>query len=245
MSSGFLIVGDVYVLGGIARLKVTVSKNGFPIDGIMPTVTIVRDSDNFAADFFLGQFVGSTPITLSNPNFRTSMTGIGLGSYYYDFNPILLGVDSDEAYTTIFRYDSAPDQFIVQNEFCISNSLIGKLSTGYGLLNRYLNVARNTPTKISYLAQPGQSDVKVWIYNPFGTLLVAGATMTELDNTGVYSFIFTGQVDGDFTVIASEDTAGSKDAMLLTIGGDADRLKRIEQLLINANLRPPSVGACG
>jgi len=245
MSSGFLIVGDVYIIGGTAKLKVTVSKNGFPVDGILPTITIMRDSDNFAADFFLDQFAGSTPATLSNPNFKTTMIPLGLGTYYYIFDPATFGITDDETYTSIFRYDSPPDQFIVQNEFTISNSLIGKLSTGYGLLNRYLNVARNTPTKISYLAQPGQTDVKVWIYNPFGTLLVAGATMTELDSTGVYNFTFTGQVDGDFTVIASEETAGSKDAMLLSVGGDADRLKRIEQLLINANLRPPSVGACG
>ena len=33
--------------------------------------------------------------------------------------------------------------------------------------------------------------------------------------------------------------------LFIKLGGDADRLKRIEQLLINANLRPPSVGACG
>ena len=240
-----LIVGDVYLFGGIAKLKITVSQNGLPVDGISPTVTIIRDSDNYAADFLLGQFAAATPLTLGNPNFRTGMTALGLGTYYYLFDPNNFGITTNETFTVIYKHDTAPDAFVKQNEFTISNSLIGKLSTGYGLLNRYLNVARNTPTKISYLAQPGQTDVKVSIYNPFGTLLVAGATMTELDSTGVYNFTFTGQVDGDFTVIASEDTAGSRDAMLLSVGGDADRLKRIEQLLINANLRPPSVGACG
>jgi len=240
----FLIVGDIYLLGGVARLKITVSKDGVPVDGISPTVTIVRDRDNYAADFILSEFTSTTPFIISNPNFRTGMTALGLGTYYYDFDPNIFDSTLGEVYTVIYRYDTAPNQFITEEEFTMTNSLAGKLGTGFGLLPRYLNVPRNVPTRISYLAQPGQTDVKIWIYNPFSTLLVAGATMIELDSTGVYEFNFIGQVDGDFTIIASEDTNGSRDAMLLTIGGDSDRLKRIEQLLLSANLKPPTVGPC-
>jgi hypothetical protein len=244
MAQKFVIVGDVYILGGTARLKITVSNDGLPVDGINPTVTIVRDSDNRAANFVLNQFAPTTPITISGSNFRTGMTAIGLGTYYYDFDPEDFGSTLEEVYTVIYRYDTAPNQFIEENEFTFTNSLAGKLSTGFGLLPRYLNVRINTPTRISYLAMPGQTDVKISIYNPFNTLLVAGATMAELGNTGVYSFLFTGTVDGDYVVIGSEATNGSKDAYLLTIGGDSDRLKRIESLLLSLNLKAPSVGPC-
>lgn len=244
MAQEFIIVGDVYILGGSARLKITVSQDGLPVDGINPTVTIVRDRDNRAANFVLSQFAPVTPVTISGPNFRTGMTALGLGTYYYDFDPNDFDSSLEEVYTVIYRYDTAPDQFIEENEFTFTNSLAGKLSTGFGLLPRYLNVLRNTPTKISYLAMPGQTDVKVSVYDPFGNLLVAGATMAELGSTGVYSFLFTGRVDGDYTIIGSEATNGSKDAYLLTIGGDSDRLKRIESLLLSLNLKAPSVGPC-
>jgi hypothetical protein len=244
MVQKFITVGDVYMLGGTARLKITISHDGLPVDGIHPTVTIVRDRDNYAVDFVLSEFAPTTPLIISGPNFRTGMNALGLGTYYYDFDPKDFDSSLEEVYTVIYKYDTSPNQFITESEFTMTNSLAGKLSTGFGLLPRYLNVLRNTPTKISYLAMPGQDDVKVSVYDPFGNLLIASATMRELDDTGVYSFLFTGRVDGDYVVIGSEETNGSKDAYLLTIGGDADRLKRIESLLLSANLKAPSVGPC-
>ena len=240
-----LVVGDIYFLDDTARLKVTVSYGGLPVDSIAPTVTIVRDDDNYAADFLLSQFVASTPVTLVNPNFRTSMIPLGLGTYYYDFDPMAFGSLNNAAYTVIYRYDTAPYAFITEDEFTVKKAVSGEMGTGFGLLNKHLNVPLNMPTKISYLALSGQTDVKVSVYDPYGNLLVSGVTMQELSNSGVYQYLFTGRVDGEYTVIGWEDTNGSKDAMLLSIGGDPDRLRRIEQLLINCcNPNVPSVGPC-
>ena len=79
-----IVVGDVYLLGGEARLKVSVSSGGVPVLGIAPTVTIVRDRDNFAADFTTGSFDSTTPATLGDSRFRKPMTELGLGVYITD-----------------------------------------------------------------------------------------------------------------------------------------------------------------
>lgn len=240
-----IVVGDVYQIGHVVRFKITISYGGTPVDGIFPTVTVVRDVDNYAADFTLGEFVQSTPASLGNSNFRDTMTPLGLGTYYYDFDPTEFGsMNSREVYTVIYKHDTAPYQIVTHEEFVVAESLAGAMSTGFGLLARCCNVCRNTQTKIAYQALSGQTDVRISIYNPHGTLIVSEAAMQELGSTGIYQYTFIGQVDGQHTIIAHEETNGTRDAMLLEVGGDCERLKRIEQLLLSLNLQPPSVGPC-
>jgi hypothetical protein len=242
-----LVVGDVYLLGGEARLKISVSSGGVPVTGITPTVTIVRDSDNFVADFVATVFDSATPATIGDSRFRKSMTELGIGIYIADFDPVPFGDNTEEVYTAIYRHDVPPNLFLEQDEFTFSNTLAGKVSTGFGFPQQCCNICKNVPTTLSYQALPGQTDVKITIYDPNNNLLVANGTMQELDgsgSTGIYQFEFTGTQDGQHTVIASEESNGSTDAMIITVGGDADRLKRIEQLLLALNLNPPSVGPC-
>lgn len=243
-----LVVGDVYLLGGEARFKVSVDLNGVPLTGLAPTVTVVRDSDNYAVDFVATAFDVSTPAILGDSRFRKAMTELGLGVYYADFDPIPFGSTVEEVYTVIFRNGAAdPFSFLEKSEFTFSNTLSGKLSTGFGFAQQYLNVCKNTSYKLNYQALPGQTDVEVSIYDPNSNLIVANATMQELGgtgSTGIYQFEFVGTQDGAHVIIASEATHGSTDAMVLTIGGDAERLKQIERLLLQLNLQPPSVGPC-
>lgn len=241
-----LVVGDVYLLGGEARLKVSVDLSGVPLTGLTPTVTVVRDSDNYAADFVATAFDSNTPASLGDSRFRKTMTELGLGVYYTDFDPLPFGGTTEEVYTVIFRNDP-PSAFLEKAEFTFSNTLSGKLSTGFGMLTRQCNVCKNMPFKFSYQAQPGQKDVEIDIYDPNDALLVSAATMQELGGigvTGIYQFEFIGTQDGDHVAVVSEATNGSTDGIVITVGGDADRLKRIEQLLLSLSLQPPSVGPC-
>lgn len=242
-----VVVGDVYLLGGEARLKVSVSKGGVPLTGLLPTVTIVRDSDNYAADFVATAFDASTPATLSDARFRMTMSELGLGVYFADFDPVPFGVTEEEVYTVIFRNDPPTDAFLEKSEFTMSNTLAGKVSTGFGMLSRCCNVCKNMPFKFAYQAMPDQDDVLISIYDPNDNLLVTDAVMQELGGagaSGIYQFEFIGTQDGEHTAIVSEASHGSTDGVVITVGGDADRLKRIEQLLVSLNLQPPSVGPC-
>ena len=82
------------------------------------------------------------------------------------------------------------------------------------------------------------------IYNPFDILLESAVVMQELESTGIYRHTFIGQTAGDFLMVMSEATHGSRDSILLTVGGDAERLKRMERLLLDLAVNPPTVGPC-
>ncbi len=239
-----VVVGDVYLIGGVARIKVTISLNGDPLLGESPTITVVRDDDNFAADFDLLTFVDyGAPAGLDVNNLKFNMTELGLGTYFADFDPALFGSFDEEVYTAIVK-NEGDNAVVAHEEFTISNNLAVGTGTGFGIVDRCCNVCLNTPFVVSYEATTGQTDVILSVYNPFNTLLESNVTMTELDSTGIYQFTFIGQIDGDHTFIMSEATFSSREALVITIGGDCDRLKRIEQMLRDLSLNPPTVGPC-
>ena len=239
-----LVVGDVYLLGGVARLKVTVSSEGAPVTGLTPFVTIIRDSDGFAANFVTKVFEAFTPASIVTPPYSAPLTEVAFGTYFRDFDPSDFSSTNEEVYTVIFHHEVAPNPFVTHSEFTFSNSLGAKLSTGFGLLNRCCNVCVQMPTTIMYQTLSGQSDVELTIFNPFNEVVIAAVPMIELNDTGIYQFTHTFAIQGEHTIIVSEDTHGSTDAMVITVGGAADRLKRIEEMLRSLISNPPSVSPC-
>ena len=240
-----IAVGDVYLVGSIARLKLTISFGGTPVDGQTPSVTIVRDCDNNALNFTLGAFVTfSTPGDLDLPVFKSGMTELGQGTYFFDFDPTAFATTTEQVFTVIFRNEDPSFLITAHNEFHFSVNSTQGTGTGFGAVDRYLSVCLEEPTVIAYQANSGQTDVKISIYSPFDALLVSNATMKELNSTGIYRHTFIATLEGDYVMTMSEDTNGSRDALILTAGGDCDRLKRVESLLNDLALNPPTVGPC-
>jgi len=241
MEHPIIVSGNVYSIGGAARLKINISFNGAPLTGQSPTVTIVRDSDNFAVDFVLNSFEATTPVTLNTANFKNSMVELGEGNYYFDFEPSVYGETTEQLYTVIYRNETPPYFVTEQDEFLFSDRFE---KARLGLVMRPLEVCINEQVLIWYQATTGQTDVTISIYNKFDQLLISDATMQELGSTGLFKFPFIFTLDGEFLIIAKEDTQGSKDSMIIRAGGMCDRLKRVERLLSDFIQNPPTVTPC-
>jgi len=239
------IVGGVYILGSFARMKVTISYGGLPIDTALPTVTFIRDSDLKALDFMVDNWATVTPTQLNEGRFKAPMTLLGQGTYYYDFDPTDYGVTEEDIYTVIYRNETTPYFVTAEDEFLVTPTVAGKSSQGFGFVKRTLNVCLNVPIKIGFKAVTGCTEIKINVYDPYGNLLIAGATMQEFGHTGIYFFDFLGRVDGDYLLLGEDGCSGASDAMMLNVGGQCEQLKRIENLLVGMNINPPSVGPCG
>lgn len=239
-----VVVGDVYLIGGVARLKVTISLAGVPLTGLTPTATIVRDEDNYALNFTLGVFEEPASVgDLSDGRFKTALTEVGQGYYYYDFNPVTFSSPGQNIYTVIFQ-NSGLNPIIAQDEFTFSN-VLGAQTTGWGFVNREKTVCPNEPVNISYQATSGLgSNVLLTIYNPFGDLIFSATPMPEFEATGIYMLPHTFAVEGEHLLLASESVHGSRDAMQLTVGGSASKIKRIEAMVRDLIKNPPTVTPC-
>ncbi len=240
-----VVVGDVYLIGGVARLKVLISLAGFPATGLAPSVTIIRDCDNFALNAILSVFEAPTSVAdLADSRFKiTPLTEVGLGCYFYDFDPVTFSSPGKNVYTVIFENTTPGSPIIAKSEFTFSNAL-GAQATGFGFINRYKNVCKEQSVKIAYQATSGLSDVLLTVYNPFDEIVIAAAPMIELDATGAYILPQTFTVDGEFLLLASEATHGSRDAMMITVGESAARIKNIESMVRNLIKNPPTVLPC-
>lgn len=239
-----VISGGVYVLGYSARIKLTIAYFGVPVDTAAPTVTLVRDSDLKALDFTIGDWVNATPTQLNESRFKGSMLLLGQGTYYYDFDPTVYGITEEDIYTVIYRSETTPYIATAQDAFLMTPAPAGRYSQGFGFVKRYMNVCLNVPVKIGFKAVSGCSNIKINIYDPYNNLLIAGATMTELEHTGIYFFDFLGRIDGDYLLIGEDGCSGASDAIMLNVGGQCERLKRIENLLVSMNINPPTVNSC-
>jgi len=237
-----VIVGDVYFIDGIARLKLSISLGGVPVTGQIPTVTIVRDRDNYALNFLMDSFEDfGTPTHLDESKYKATMIELGQGVYFWDFDPALYGETTEEIYTAIFRNETPGFEVTIHNEFTITN----RFSTvKFGLVNRPLQVCLHEEITIAYKALSGQHDVNINIYNPSDELIVSNATMVELGTTGIYRYKHIFTLDGEHLVQVSESTNGSSDSMILVVGRMCDRIKRIEQQLGDLMQNPPTVNPC-
>lgn len=241
-----IVVGDVYLIGGVARLKILISIAGLPAIGLSPTVTIIRDSDDFALNAVLGVFEAPASIgDLSDSRFKIGpLTELGLGYYYYDFDPVTFSSAGEHVYTVIFENTTPGAPIIAKSEFTFSNTF-GAQTTGFGFVDREKTVCANEPVKISYQATSGLgSNVLLTIYNPYDDLVFSATPMPELEATGVYVFPYTFTVEGDHLLLVSESVHGSRDAMQLTVGGNASRIKRIEAMVRDLIKNPPTVTPC-
>ena len=239
-----IVVGSTYEIAGHALLKATVSDGaGEPVRGIVPQVTIVRDRDNTAANFVTMGFETITPVSLETAPYSTDMTEVGFGTYQYEFDPIAFLSPNEEVYTAIFHYGVDPYRFTINSEFTFTDVFGAKINH-FGFINRYLNVPVQTPTKIGYKAKSG-SNVELTIYNPFGEVIIAAVPMTELGTTGVFLLDHVFGLQGEHILYGRDLTNHGYDAQILTVGGDSDRLKRIEDMLRSLTRSTPSVGPCG
>jgi len=237
-----VIIGSVYLTNGIARMKLNISYAGSPLLGQFPTVTIVRDSDNRALDFTTDTFVNvTTPSDLGQAKFKHIMTELGVGSYYWDYNPATYGQTGELVYTVIFVNTHPVFGAVTSDEFMMSDRLD---IPRFGIIDRPKEVCLNEETLIEYQAQINQTDVMINIYDPFDNLIVANATMGELENTGIYRYRHIFTLDGEYTVICGELTSGTTDAQIIVAGRACDRLKRIEQMLSDLLQNRPTVTPC-
>lgn len=237
-----IVVGSTYFLDSAVRFKIFLSIAGTGITGQGPFVTIVRDADNFAVDFITDTFEPTTPATIGDSQFRDVMSELGGGSYFYDFDPSLFATVEPGTYTVLFINTTPGLEASSQFEFYYAGTFADERK--FGFLDRALNVCLNEDVTIAYKALPGQTNVLLNMYDPFDQLIVANATMTELNSTGIYRFNFNFTLAGDYIVLGSETTADSSDAIMVTAGGSAQRLKTIESLLAQVLQNPPSVGPC-
>jgi hypothetical protein len=242
MAEQAVIVGDVYQLNGVARLRICLSYGGVPVTGQHPTVTLVRDSDGHALDFVLGSFEPVTPSTLGNSNFKATMLELGVGNYFFDFSPTDYGATKEDVYTVIYRNETPPYLVTVQEEFLFADHFSLEKS---GIVPRPLNVCLNEQFTIKYQSLSGLIDVLISIYNKYNTLLISDANMTEIGHTGIYEFPYIYTLDGEYLIIVREASRGARDAILMRGGGDSCRLKKIEKLLSDFMLNPPSAKPCG
>ncbi|MDP3041385.1 MAG: hypothetical protein Q8N62_01430, partial [Candidatus Omnitrophota bacterium] len=87
------------------------------------------------------------------------------------------------------------------------------------ILNRESAVKLNSKVAIRYRTESGLAP-QISVYSPKDVLLVSSKTMTEVGTTGVYEYtvtFLTGWGKGDFTVICSETTKGTVDALVMTV----------------------------
>lgn len=237
-----VIAGSVYFIDGVARLKMHMSYDGEPLLGQFPTITIIRDSDGYALDFTTDTFIEIVdPADLDQSKFKLQMNELGLGSYWWEFDPLLYGQNIEHVYTSIFINDHPTYNASTHDEFLMTNRFD---NPRFGLLDRPKQVALNEETLIAYQARPGQHDVLLDIYDPFDNLLVASATMIELENTGIYRYKHTFTLDGEYVILVNEETQGSTDSMIIVAGRESDRLKKIEEMLSDLLQNPPTVNPC-
>jgi len=242
-----ILVGSVYQQNSRAVLKMSMSIQGSPAIGEVPIVTIIRDRDLYAVDFTTSTFEPTTPATITvNPNFKSAMSEVGAGSYLFNFDPEDYEGVEPGSYTIIFRNERVGAEATTQDELFYTGPA-GSLSAGpkLGFIDRYKDVCLNSDTLIAYLATPGQNDVILNIFDPLDNLVVAGATMTELDDTGVFKYNYTFSLAGDYILMGSEASNNSNDALVITVGGNCCTLKRIEQQLGALISCPPSVTSGG
>ncbi|MBU1122132.1 MAG: hypothetical protein KKF54_05525, partial [Candidatus Omnitrophica bacterium] len=86
------------------------------------------------------------------------------------------------------------------------------------ILNREALIKMGDSLNVAYRAASGLSPTMT-VYDADGTKVLDGVDMTEMGTTGIYTYDLT-MLDswgtGDFTIVCSESTQGTTDAMLLT-----------------------------
>jgi len=87
------------------------------------------------------------------------------------------------------------------------------------ILNRETAVKQGSKVTIRYRTETGLAPT-VNVYSPKDVLLLPAKTMSEVGTTGVYEYVVTFLASwgkGDFTVICSESTKGTVDALVMTV----------------------------
>lgn len=236
-----IVVGDVYNVGGTAIFKITVTYQGSPVTGAAPLVTVLRDEDKAAANFQTNEF--EIPVDYTASKYSAMMTEVAYGTYFYEFNPTNYDINEEEIYTVIYHHESFP-KFASNSEFMFTDSFGAKV-TSFGLVKRNLNVCVNTPFKIAYQAISGIGTIRLTIYNPYNEIVLSDVPMQEMLNTGIYTYDTQLSLQGEHLIYAEETKYDTNDAMLITVGGDCDRLKRIETLIKKLTQNTPIAYACG
>ena len=88
-----------------------------------------------------------------------------------------------------------------------------------GILNRDNVVKTGQALTIRYRTETGKSPA-ISIYNAKNALMVSGTAMSEVAGTGIYEYTATFAASwgtGDFSVVCSESSLGTVDAMVITV----------------------------
>jgi len=88
-----------------------------------------------------------------------------------------------------------------------------------GILNSETSVRQGYKLTVRYRTATGLAP-HLSVYSPKDVLLMSGRTMTEIGATGVYEYPVTFLAawgTGDFTIICSESTKGTVDAMVISV----------------------------
>jgi len=101
-------------------------------------------------------------------------------------------------------------------------AVTSKVETGMksAILNTQNSLRKGEDLKIRYRTHSGLSTVMLNIYSPKNKLKKTNIEMTEIGETGIYEREVTFEEawgEGHFTIICSEDTCGTMDALTLTI----------------------------
>jgi len=89
-----------------------------------------------------------------------------------------------------------------------------------GILNRENAVKQGGTVVVRYRGAATGLTPVVNVYSPKGVLLLANKSMSEIGSTGVYEYSVTFLSAwglGDFSIICSESTKGTVDAMVMTV----------------------------
>jgi len=113
--------------------------------------------------------------------------------------------------------ESLPDKITA-----VKDDVVNKIEPNVtsGILNRENTVKQGNSLTIRYRTTTGLAPV-INVYSPKSTLLVGNKVMKEVGVTGVYEYsvaFISGWGKGDFTVICSEPTKGTVDALVITVG---------------------------
>lgn len=88
-----------------------------------------------------------------------------------------------------------------------------------GILNRDTLVKQGDTVTIRYRTTTGLSPT-ITVYDPSNVVKISAAIMTEVGTSGVYEYDVTFETSwdrGDYTVVVSESTKGTVDAMTMTV----------------------------
>lgn len=106
------------------------------------------------------------------------------------------------------------------------------LKYGYGILNRDATYKIGSSIHVGFKSQSGDT-CKIYVYKPDNSVVVNGATMTEMGSSGVYFYTLTFDSSwgtGDFLVRCVDETEDFEDSMTISVVSEDEWYSTYSQL---------------